>query len=80
MLHNVFISLQHVLQNVCCFCVDLILYLFISHVSWKLNIIEHTFLGMISDVNLYSTTFLLDMTTLLQSTFGYDRSMINGDK
>ena len=42
MLHNVFISLQHVLQNVCCFCVDLILYLFISHVSWKLNIIEHT--------------------------------------
>ena len=27
MLHNVFISLQHVLQNVC-FCVDLILYLF----------------------------------------------------
>ena len=42
MLHNVFISLQHVLQNVCCFCVDLILYLFISHVSWKPNIIEHT--------------------------------------
>ena len=42
MLHNVFISLQHVLQNVCCFCVDLILYLFISHVSWKLNIIERT--------------------------------------
>ena len=32
MLQNVFISLQHVLQNTCCFCVDLILYLFISHV------------------------------------------------
>ena len=40
MLHNVFISLQHVLQNVC-FCVDLILYLFIPHVSWKLDIIDH---------------------------------------
>ena len=53
MLHNVFISLQLVLQNVCCFCVDLILYLFITHVSWKPNIIEHTyntFFGMISDV------------------------------
>ena len=31
MLQNVFISLQHVLQNVCLFCVNLILYLFISH-------------------------------------------------
>ena len=42
-------SLQHVLQNVCCYWVDLILYLFISHVSRKLNIIEHTWntlLGM----------------------------------
>ena len=29
---NVFISLQHVLENVYCYCVDLILYLFISHV------------------------------------------------
>ena len=31
-IHNVFISLQHVLENVCCFYVDLILYLSISHV------------------------------------------------
>ena len=29
---NVFISLQHVLPNVSCFRVDLILYLIISHV------------------------------------------------
>ena len=68
MLHNVFIGLQHILQNFCCFCIDLILYLFISLVSWKLNIIEHTqntFLGMISDVNLRSATFLLDNSTLL---------------
>ena len=50
------------------FWVDLILYLFISHVSWKLNKIEHTyntFLGMISDVNLRSATFLQDNSTLL---------------
>ena len=32
MLHNVFIRLQHVLWNVCCFCVDLILYL-LFHMS-----------------------------------------------
>ena len=30
-IHNVFISLQHVLENVCCFSLDLILYFFISH-------------------------------------------------
>ena len=82
-LRNVFISLQHVLQNICCFCVDLILALFISHVSWKLNIIKHpqnTFLGVISDINLRSARFLLNNSTLLQSTFGYDKSMINDDK
>ena len=61
-IQNAFISLQHVLQNICCFCVDLILYLFISHVQRKLNIMEHTLdtlLEMISDVNLRKTTFLL---------------------
>ena len=50
------------------FCVDLILYLFISHVSWKFNTIEdtkNTFLGMISDANLRRATFLLDNSTLL---------------
>ena len=50
------------------FFVNLIRYLFISHDSWKLNIIEHTkntILGMTSDVNLRSATFLLDNGTLL---------------
>ena len=42
MLQKVFISLQRVLQNFCCFCVNLILYLFISDPLWKRNIIEQT--------------------------------------
>ena len=31
-IQNIFITLQHVLRNVCCFCVDLILCLLILHV------------------------------------------------
>ena len=52
-IQSVFINLQHVLQNACCFCVDLILYLFISHVKPKLSIREDTeniILRIISDV------------------------------
>ena len=71
-IRNIILSLQYVLLfylfNVCCFCVDLILYLFISHVQRKLDIIEQTqnmHLGMISDVNLRKATFLLDNRTLL---------------
>ena len=41
MLQNGFISLHLVLQNVCYFFVNLILYLFISHASQSLNIIEN---------------------------------------
>ena len=35
---------------------------------------------MISDVKLRKATFFLDNRTLLESTFGYDNSMISGDK
>ena len=54
-----FLSLQHILQNACCFYAGLIL-LFISHAYRKLNIIEHnTLLGMISDLRLPKATFFL---------------------
>ena len=36
-------------------------------------------LGMISDVNLRKAMLLLDNRTLLQSNFGYDKSIIIGD-
>ena len=35
---------------------------------------------MISEVKLPKTTFLIDIITLLQITFGYDKPMISGDK
>ena len=35
---------------------------------------------MISDVKLRKATFLLDNKTLLYKTFGFDKSIINGEK
>ena len=35
---------------------------------------------MISDVKFHKATFLFDNITLLENTFGYDKSMISGDK
>ena len=41
-IENVFISLQDVLVNVCCFYVDFIFYLLILYVQWKLNMKKDT--------------------------------------